>query len=399
MSEWPARCARVVFVAPRLPELSGGATYVENMSLALSEIGIEVVHVSLRPGTGTSSGFPTFVVDPQDLRRAGAAFRVQGGQSGLLTRLASISVVLRRRRYRRRQRRLLLNLLRTWGEETLMVFTHVVTKQALDDAGWRPPVADRPILVGQHHSQFEAIDIESWLRPAMLQHYQDLDAMTALTVADSQKFAGLLPVPCVGIGNPVAPPTALRAARLPREPLAVALARLSGEKQLDVMIRCFVAAQSTQGLAHWRLEIYGEGDRQEDLERLVAQLGADQSIRFMGRTDDVPAVLARASVNLLTSSYEGFPMSILEAAVAGVPTIAFDVSPGVRELVGEREGHLVPAGDEEAYAATLRQALQSPLDLAERGESARRCSQRYSSENILGQWADLVADCYRRRAR
>ena len=55
----------------------------------------------------------------------------------------------------------------------------------------------------------------------------------------------------------------------------------------------------------------------------------------------------------MTSWMESLPMSILEAAAMGVPTIAFDCSPGVRSLIGTERGWLVPPGDEAAYARGL----------------------------------------------
>lgn len=395
MNNWPARCTRVVFVAPRVPEMSGGATYVENMSDALRTRGIEIEHISLRSGTA-SSRFPVFVVDPDDLARAGSALR---SQPGALRKALAVPLVLRKQAARWNLRRSLRQKLRTWGDETLIVFTHVLAKRAVDESGWRPRSGNRPLLVGQHHSQFESIDIESWLRPAMMEHYGDLDALTALTREDADKFAGLLSVPCHGIGNPVATAGAHVTVAQAREPVAVALARFSAEKQLDVMIRCFVAATEAPELRHWRLEIHGEGEQRELLTKCINDLAAQHRVRLMGRTDDVPTVMGRASVNLLTSAYEGFGMTILEAAVAGVPSIAFDVSPGVRELIGDQNGLLVRAGDEAAFADTLRMALSDPHALEEKGQAARLASSRYSSEAVLSQWSTVVGECYWVRER
>lgn len=375
--------------------MSGGATYVQNMSDALLARGIEVEHVSLRQGTQPPQ-YSTFVVDPQDLARSGSALR---SQRGVLRKVLAIPLALRKRVARWNLRRRLRQKLRTWGDETLIVFTHVLAKKVVDESGWRPRPGNHPLLVGQHHSQFEAIDIEPWLRPAMLEHYCDIDALTALTREDADKFGDVLPVPCHGIGNPVAPVGAPVTVAQAREPVAVALARFSTEKQLDVMIRCFVAATEAPELRHWRLEIHGEGEQRELLATRINDLGAQHRVRLMGRTDDVPTVMCRASVNLLTSAYEGFPMTILEAAVAGVPSIAFDVSPGVRELIGDQNGLLVRAGDEVAFADTLRMALSDPQALEEKGQAARAASARYSSEAILTQWGTVVTGCYRARGR
>ncbi|MGA4507733.1 glycosyltransferase [Propionibacteriaceae bacterium G1746] len=376
-----------------MPETSGGATWVENMSVALVSRGIAVEHISLVPGT-RQPGFSTFVANPREQLHSGPALRSRADEgSRRWWRVpAAVPVVMFKRGDRWWLRRRLRRQLDGYGGDTVLVFTHVKPKKVVDECGWRPG-ADGPILVGMHHSQFEAIDIEAWLRPAIVRHYADLDGFVALTVEDADKFAPLLPqVRCVGIGNPYGPThVAPRRQSVRRSRTAVALARLSGEKQLDVMVRCFVqAVRSAPELSGWQLHIHGEGPEREVLEHMVADLAAGTIVRLPGRSDDVDAVLADAGLHLLSSAYEGFGMSILEAARAGVPTVAFDVSPGVRTLVGAG-GWLVPPGDKDAYTSALVQAMRSDEDRGPRGDEAQVQADRFSPESILAEWAQFLA--------
>ena len=84
--------------------------------------------------------------------------------------------------------------------------------------------------------------------------------------------------------------------------------------------------------------------------RRVAELGLDGRVRFLGALgrDDVLALFRAADASLLTSSWENFPHTVVEALAVGTPVIATSVG-GVPELVHDGEnGLLVPAGDVEA---------------------------------------------------
>ena len=145
----------------------------------------------------------------------------------------SATVVLGLRRYRR--------LIESFGSDTLVIFTHVKAKMVLRESGFHRS-SGGAIFVGQHHSSFDSLNYETWLRDALPAEFADVDAFTALTDEDAREFARLIGVPCFGIGNPL--PKGIRRGAHPKH-IAVALARYSGEKQLDIMIRAFAVATSS----------------------------------------------------------------------------------------------------------------------------------------------------------
>lgn len=359
---------------------------VDILSAALVANGIDVEHVSLEPGSRPPR-FPTHVVDAHPERQRHPSFR---GTRGVRARARGLVEVAVKRLERSRNRIRLRRLLESYGADTVLVFTHVSAKIAADASGWRR-TASGPLLVGQHHSQFESIDLEPWLRPAVTTHFQDLDVFLALTADDASRFQEILRPPCRVLPNPVHPSTVRPR---PRRPLAVAISRLSGEKALDVMIRSFAAATSAPGLEDWHLEIHGDGGDQRPVLEAAVRTSGSSRIRLAGHTDDVYDVLADASVLLMTSWMEGLPMSILEAAVMGVPTIAFDCSPGVRSLVGADRGFLVPPADENAYTSVLSSALLAPAELARRGRVARAAVKAHFPDAVLEAWAIELAQCY-----
>lgn len=372
---WPAGIKRVVFAAVRVPEMSGGSTYVETMSEALAEEGIGVSHISLLPGTRPAR-FPTTVIFKRERLHAGPVMRSAGKSIARVWMLPVVAFKALDRRLSLRRYRLALESL---GPDSVVIFTHVKAKISLRDSGFRR-APNGPLFLGQHHSSFDSLNFETWLREALPREFADVDGFTALTEEDARGFQDLIKVPCYGIGNPL--PAGIRPGSN-REPIAVALARYSVEKQLDVMIRAFVSATSIRELDHWKLHLYGEGYLQGYLQSTIDALGAGGRIKLMGRTDDVPGVLRRASLNLLTSRYEGFPMSILEAAAAGVPSVAFDCSSGVRGLVPPEAGYLVEADDAAAYAGQLRRAMLNDSERVRRGGGAMTVAGQYSGPLVV----------------
>ncbi|WP_230880772.1 glycosyltransferase [Planomonospora sp. ID91781] len=110
------------------------------------------------------------------------------------------------------------------------------------------------------------------------------------------------------------------------------------------------------GADGWELHLIGEGAEEERLRAHARACGVADRVVFRGA---VPAAeMGReylgGSVLGLSSEHEGLPLVVAEAASYGVPSVAFDVSGGVRSLVRDGEtGILVPPADVDAFAAAL----------------------------------------------
>ncbi len=113
-------------------------------------------------------------------------------------------------------------------------------------------------------------------------------------------------------------------------------------------------------------------------------------MEFAGRTDDVPGALAGAAVFALSSRGEGFPISLMEAMACGVPCVAFDCAPGVREIIRDGEdGLLAPTGNTTALARQLGRLMDDQELRDTMGERARTAITRYSPDRVTAHWEDL----------
>jgi glycosyltransferase involved in cell wall biosynthesis len=150
----------------------------------------------------------------------------------------------------------------------------------------------------------------------------------------------------------------------------VTVARLSPEKDIGTLLCALaLAAPASPSL---RLEVAGDGPCLPDLQRLVADLGLGERVRFLGQVRDVPALLARAGLFVLPSLIEGISLTLLEAMASGLPVLATRVG-GNPEVVEEGQtGYLVPAGDPAALGEGLLRLWNDPADRLRLGEAGRR---------------------------
>ncbi|NUR83578.1 MAG: glycosyltransferase, partial [Nonomuraea sp.] len=129
------------------------------------------------------------------------------------------------------------------------------------------------------------------------------------------------------------------------------------------------------------------------LQRLVDELGLGSSVVLAGATRDVAGELDAASIFVLSSRHEGFPMTILEAMSRGVPVVSFDCPHGPGEMItNEREGLLVPPGDVDGLGDALGRLMDDPVARCRMGDHALRTSARYDRDEVHGAWSRLLCD-------
>ncbi len=128
----------------------------------------------------------------------------------------------------------------------------------------------------------------------------------------------------------------------------------------------------------------GEGELQESIKQLAAQLEIAGSTFLLGRCDNIAQLLNVSDVCVLSSKAEGFSNSILEYMAAARPVVATDVG-GAREAISEGEnGYIVPSGNDELMAARIVSLLRDPAKARSMGEQGRRVvEEKFSSRRLI----------------
>lgn len=128
--------------------------------------------------------------------------------------------------------------------------------------------------------------------------------------------------------------------------------RMEEQKRQDLMLQAF--ADFHQSHPNSTLKFLGDGPLRPALEKQVEELGLQDAIEFAGIVSDVEWHLNEANLFLLTSDFEGLPLSVLEAMSCGLPVIATRAG-GTIDILPPDAGILVDCGDEIGIVQALSQ--------------------------------------------
>jgi glycosyltransferase involved in cell wall biosynthesis len=163
--------------------------------------------------------------------------------------------------------------------------------------------------------------------------------------------------------RPAAPP--------PADAPFVCIGRLCPQKAQVLLVEAMADVLRSHPEA--RLVLIGDGESRAEVEAMIARHGMQHAVTLTGWADGaaVKAALATSRAMVLPSFAEGLPIVIMEAFALGRPVVSTYIA-GIPELVDRETGWLVPAGDVQALADTLRACLDTPqARLSAMGEAAR----------------------------
>lgn len=217
--------------------------------------------------------------------------------------------------------------------------------------------------------------------------------------ADRQRAIGLRvasPGKLATIHNGISP-EAEQARPETQPPRFIMVARFSEQKDQTTLLHALSLLERDGKTRDFGVDLVGTGPDFEKLQALSQQLRLDGRVQFLGDRHDVPALLAASQAFVLSTHYEGLPISIMEAMRAGLPTIATDVSGIPEEVEHEKTGLLTPPRDAPALARALETLLESPPRRAEMGQAARRKFEReFTRARMLREVEQLYRDVLER---
>lgn len=171
--------------------------------------------------------------------------------------------------------------------------------------------------------------------------------------------------------------------------VVLSIGRLVYEKGHEFLIKAMSKVKESND--NVKTYICGSGPLYEYLDGLIKDLNLQEHVKLLGYTENLTQLLASADVFVLPSRWEGLPMALLEAMMAGLPIIATQVS-GVEEVIeNKKHGLLIPTGDVDALAEAILQLTKSQEQRRKMGLISRKhILDNYSISVMANKYIDLI---------
>jgi GalNAc-alpha-(1->4)-GalNAc-alpha-(1->3)-diNAcBac-PP-undecaprenol alpha-1,4-N-acetyl-D-galactosaminyltransferase len=277
-------------------------------------------------------------------------------------------------------------VVREWSPDVVISFTvHTNIRTLIATAGLRVPT------VVCEHTDPEQLRLAPVWRSLRRVTYPKAEVVTCLTPNALEWLAPMLRGKGYVLPNPVVVPDAKAALKpaLPGNRRVVAMGRLHPAKGFDVLLRAF--ANLADKHRDWDLLILGDGPLRAELETLIAELGLTRRAHLLGRLQDPFSVLRASDLFVLSSSREGFPVSLCEAMACGLPAISFDCPSGPAYIIREGiDGLLVANGDLDALSAAMERLMSNADERKAMAARGPEVAQRFSLSRFLSTWDEIL---------
>jgi len=249
-------------------------------------------------------------------------------------------------------------------------------------------------MVGTCHGTIIGTDYLSpakqWLEAALLGHG---GYATLIVLSDGVKGRVETATRCPVVVVPNGVPAALLADRHGAYGTArfVAVGRLERQKGFDVLLEAFAdVVEERPGL---QLRIVGEGSQRSELEMLAARLGVTARVNIGPLAPaDVAAAYRGSDALVLSSRWEGMPLTLLEAWASGCAVVATAVG-SIPDVVDDSDAVLVAPEDAKALAAAMSRLAANPSTCQSLGDAGRaKVAARYTWDHV----AERYEQIYRR---
>ncbi|MBQ9469265.1 MAG: glycosyltransferase family 4 protein [Clostridia bacterium] len=193
----------------------------------------------------------------------------------------------------------------------------------------------------------------------------------------------------VQIYNPVDAEAAKSAGYDASSKKILSVGRLAYQKNFDRLLD--IAARVLPQRPGWTWDIYGEGPARGELEKKIEDLALTGRVFLKGQVNDLYERYRDYAFMVMTSRYEGFPMSLIEGAVNRLPLVSFDVPTGPREIITDgSNGFLVAKDDDETMIGRILVLTENGEMRAAMSEKAYERAASFKMEDILEQWTTLL---------
>ena len=162
-------------------------------------------------------------------------------------------------------------------------------------------------------------------------------------------------------------------------------------KRISIMLKAWREIEQDARLSEWKLQLVGDGRDMAFYKYLVRQWHL-QRVEFTGRQQP-EEYYRNASMFLMTSCAEGWPMVLMEAVQMGVPVVAMDSFGSLHDIIEDGvNGSIVPNNDMSAFVAAMKQMMQNEELRHEMSRHAVERSKSFVIDEVVRCWKQVFSE-------
>lgn len=240
-----------------------------------------------------------------------------------------------------------------------------------------------------------------WIRSRRkeIRIFSDINSNSDRILLLSEKFfpnwinliPGTNPSKLVAIGNPLVFDKPLPMEKIVNKENLVIVIYSNPVKRGSIMLQIWNRIEADPLLKDWKLEFIGGGEGYDQIRRLALKLKLKR-ITFTGYQNTY-SYYKRASIMLMTSKFEGWPMVLMECQQMGVVPVSYKSFESITDIIDDKEnGFIIPNNDIGCFLDKLKQLMLNAPERERMAANAINSSVRFSVEKVTDKYMQLFSD-------
>ena len=173
--------------------------------------------------------------------------------------------------------------------------------------------------------------------------------------------------------------------------IILSVGRLTYQKGFDILVD--VADLFLKKYPDWKWIVLGEGEDRQMLEEKTKKKGLEKQLLFPGNVSNVDEYYSKAAMFVMTSRFEGLPMTLLETKPYKLPIVSFDCKTGPKELIQNCiNGYLVEENEIHKMMSCICKLIENRNDRIKFSESSQINMSKFELVGIINQWVELLTN-------